>query len=281
MQTASVATLYLIASRRRLNATTLACMAILAPLAAPAADWTCTPAKPATVPAGTCLAASWSSTAPDGTRRSFASTSLVLGASARLRLVEQTGADQDHGQKVSVLMSAANGVAAVNGGYFTRKFAPAGLLLVDGRTASPRSDETALSGFLAIDADGKVTLRRRSDDLSGVTSVRQAGPFLIDPGGEIGIRPSEHPAVARRTVVLATTSGQVALVTTTDVTLHDLATCLHDHAAGFGIRGVERALNLDGGPSTAMSVAGLREQDVLVEKAAVRDVVVVTVAAGK
>jgi hypothetical protein len=248
---------------------------LLAQLPLGASEWVYTKTEPSAVPAGTCQATAWSTTLSDGTKRAFTSTSVVLAASARLRLVEQPIADQAHGQAVASLMTTTGGIAAINGGYFTAEFAPAGLLVIDARTISSRSDEAVFSGFLAIDTEGKLSLRTRGDNLAGAVSARQAGPFVIDPGGTVGIKPSEHPAFARRTLAVVSTTGCVALVATSDVSLYDLASCLHDHPDGFGVEGVERSLNLDGGPSTALSVAGLKEPAVFKETASVRDVIVV------
>ncbi len=246
-------------------------------IAVPASDWTCSPAVAQDVSAGRVTTTSWSTTAAEGSRRAFTSTSLLLTVDVSLRLVEQPVADKERARSVADVMAASGAVAAMNGGYFTKEFAPAGLLVVEGREVSSRSSETALSGILAVDAAGKLSLRLRDDALDNIAYARQAGPFLVDPGGAMGIRPSDHPSYARRSVVLLTTDGRVALVATTDVSLYDLATCLHDHPDGFGVVDVERALNMDGGPSTALCIKGLEKPSVMTERAPVRDVVVVVV----
>ena len=80
----------------------------------------------------------------------------------------------------------------------------------------------------------------------------QCGPLVIDPGGEIGIKSGSGPA-ARRTVLGIAESGELAVISTTAVSLRTLAEALHSHPAAFGVERLERALNLDGGPSTAMT----------------------------
>ncbi|MBA2482496.1 MAG: phosphodiester glycosidase family protein [Planctomycetes bacterium] len=217
---------------------------------------------------------------PDGTKRAFTSTALLLAANTRITFVEQPVAIKEPGHSVADVMRTKAGIAAINGGYFTNEFTPAGLLRIDERTVSPKSDEAVLSGFIAIDATGKLTLRTRDDKLDDVTSARQSGPFIIDPGGNVGIKWGDKPAFARRSMIAATIDGYLALIATTDVSLFDLATCLHEHPDGFGLAHVERALNLDGGPSTALCMLGRNEPIVFSEKAPVRDVVVV-LATGK
>jgi hypothetical protein len=216
-----------------------------------AADWTCAPGPSAPASAGACVTTVWS-----GGGDGFSSTALVVGPGMRLALRAQAGNDREKAMPVAGLMAAADGVAALNGGYYTRGFAADGLLRVDGREVAPVGTAAVLSGFLAISADGAVSLRTRAEGPGAAPSVRQCGPFLIDPGGAVGIAANAEAPRARRSVVALGVDGRVALVATSEVSLPDLARCLHDHAEGFGVAGVERALNLDGGPSTALVVAG-------------------------
>lgn len=77
----------------------------------------------------------------------------------------------------------------------------------------------------------------------------QAGPFLVDPGAKFGMRSRDRHA-HRRTVIVRTAADELKLLVTSPVTLYDLAGLLLDRPAlGFA---AERALNLDGGPSTGL-----------------------------
>jgi hypothetical protein len=243
-------------------------------VAASASEWRCALGEQGEVPAGTCATAAWTC-ADGGAARSFTSATLILARGARALIVEQPVSDKAAAPKVAAVMAAAGAVAAINGGYFTAEFAPAGLLRIDGRELAPLSREPAQSGVAVIDSRGALALRRRDDALDDAVAAVQAGPFIIDPGGQVGIRPAEHPPMARRSLIIVARDGSVALAATSEVALRDLADCLHDHPVGFGLGMIERALDLDGGPSTALSIAGWREPSPFVEKAPVRDVLVV------
>lgn len=144
-------------------------------------------------------------------------------------------------------------VAAINGGYFEPSFQPSGLLRMDGREVQPLSQEGVLSGIVALDATGILRLLPRDASLDGVHAAIQAGPFLIDPDGAIGVRP--RAVAANRSLLASDDHGRLLLLATGALTLHDLATLLHDHPQAFGMERIERALNLDGGPSTGLSLA--------------------------
>jgi uncharacterized protein YigE (DUF2233 family) len=172
----------------------------------------------------------------------------------RLRLVDQSPAFPLGARSVAMTLAGIPGaVVAVNGGYFERDFQPAGLCLLEGRTVTPLALQGVLSGIAAIDARGALHLLPRQARLEGMYSAIQAGPFLIDPGGTIGVR--ARPARARRTVIAQDPAGVTMLLVTGDLTLHEVAALLHAHAPVLGLARVERALNLDGGPSTGLAVA--------------------------
>lgn len=146
-------------------------------------------------------------------------------------------------------------LAAVNGGYFHPDYKPLGLLAVDGQTVHPLERASLLSGLLLDNGAGPALLRREAYK-PGTTPPRQAlqaGPFLVDNAlpvpGLNALRP------ARRTAVLTDGRGRWALaVIPTRLTLAEAAALL----ARPGLLGenvnVKRALNLDGGSSTALWV---------------------------
>lgn len=162
----------------------------------------------------------------------------------------------DRGRVVAQLVDVADGqtlgdvageaTLAINGGYFDASFNPLGLYRIDGREVSPMLARPPLSGVVTIDARGRLDLGAGDDPAA--SSAFQAGPFVIDPGGAVGIR-SDDGKLAERTL-LACDERSIAVVVTTPTTLRALAECLHDRPEAFGLARVDRALNLDGGPST-------------------------------
>lgn len=168
-------------------------------------------------------------------------------------------------------------VVAINGGYFEPSFRPSGLLRIDGRGLQPLAPEGVLSGIVALDPAGVLRLLPRDASLDGVHTAIQAGPFLLDPGGAIGVRP--RAAAANRSLLASDDHGRLLLLATGALTLHHLATLLHDHPQAFGMERIERALNLDGGPSTGVSLVLDDPAWSLPERGPVRNVLVVAPAA--
>jgi uncharacterized protein YigE (DUF2233 family) len=165
-----------------------------------------------------------------------------------------------------------NAILAINGGYFDPQFKTLGLLRMAGETLQPVSEKDPLSGIIAIDLQGALTLGLRDLDLSDKPYAIQAGPYLIDPGGVMGVRPT--PARAARTIIATNAQQDIILITAKLFTLHEMATFLITHKELLGGLPIERALNLDGGPSTGMACV-LTGWD-MVERGPVRNVLVFT-----
>jgi hypothetical protein len=133
----------------------------------------------------------------------------------------------------------------INGGYFNEDFSPTGYCRINGRDVHPHRSPT-LSGYIALDEHGRLSLLTKKDDVSSYPTVLQNGPFVIDPGGKIGIR-SRVGKAASRTVLGRTDEDSIIVAVTAPIDLYDLA-----HEARRVFPEIERMLNLDGGPSTAL-----------------------------
>ena len=169
-------------------------------------------------------------------------------------------------------------IAGTNGGYFSTEFDPVGLLVCDGRTVRGEQHARLLSGLLAVTAN-HISLRRTSDSAAvSVKHARQAvqcGPFLVEDrralAGLNGTR------AARRTAVFTDGGGRWGLVVCTPVTLEEFGAILADPALLPGGLKIARALNLDGGGSTALWVrpapGGRGDAVSLPERGYVRDFV--------
>lgn len=144
----------------------------------------------------------------------------------------------------SLRNASDDAILAINGGYFDDAFAPLGLYRIEGTVVSPAIDRPPLSGVVTI-TDGHLDLGKQ--DRPDAQSAFQAGPFLIDPGGTLGIR-SDDGKLAERTVV-AIAGDSLVVIVTSPVTLHSVADWLHQSGEELRVVSIERALNLDGGPS--------------------------------
>jgi uncharacterized protein YigE (DUF2233 family) len=169
-------------------------------------------------------------------------------ARARLRVIDQP----DERGRLDATASAIGALAAVNGGYFHPDRMPLGLVIPDGRKLHGFEKAKLLSG-LVVSTGSKTSLLRASDykPATKYDQALQAGPFLVDGGKPVaGLNNSRR---ARRTVVAAYGKGKIALIVTGSVTLAECADLLMTPNL-LGESKITRALNLDGGSSTALWV---------------------------
>ena len=93
-----------------------------------------------------------------------------------------------------------------------------------------------------------------ASDLRGIEDAVQVGPLVVDPGGKNGIRRNDFDR-QNRSVVCRQVGGSVAIIVITGgLSLYETGDLLAASEADGGF-GCDRALNLDGGPSTQASFA--------------------------
>ncbi len=161
---------------------------------------------------------------------------------ATLRVIDQPASDR----RLAEIMAEGKFLAGVNGGYFDPEGAPVGLLISGGKTIAPFRKARLLSGVLAA-REGSVEIFRASEfpRRRAWRDAVQCGPFLIDRGKPVaGLNDTRS---ARRTFAFTTKDGRVALGSSTSVTLAGLGKIL----TALAPLQVTRALNLDGGSSSA------------------------------
>ena len=220
----------------------IAFFAIIAPLRA---EWTFSKAETLSAPAGLGF---FRCAATDGVRRVDLH---VVSFSAKAH----TFAVMDNPDGAYNLASAAakrGALAAVNGGYFHPDRTPLGLVVRQGVTIHSLERAKLLSGLVVVKKDRIALLRtgefRASAD---VREALQAGPFLVDAGKAVaGLNDTRGSA---RTVGFADNAGNFGLLICQSATLAETARVLA--APGLLPAGkITRALNLDGGSSTALWV---------------------------
>ena len=143
-------------------------------------------------------------------------------------------------------------LAAVNGGYFHPDRTPLGLLVRQGATIHRLERAKLLSGLVVVTKDRIALLRTAEFKASAnVREALQAGPFLVDGGKAVaGLNDTRGAA---RTVVFTDGAGRFGLLICKSPTLAETARILA--APGLLPAGkITRALNLDGGSSTALWV---------------------------
>jgi len=186
--------------------------------------------------------------------------------SATLRVVDNPNGDYD----LAAVMRRSRGVAGVNGGYFDPENAPVGLLVADGKLIAPLRKARLLSGILVV-TKTRIELLRSSEYSSRKNAIAavQCGPFLVEGGKPVAGLNDTRPA--RRTFVITTGGERAAVGFSSTVTLAQLG----DILATAELK-VQRALNLDGGSSSAFWFAGERGVFSVPEQKTVRDFVIVT-----
>jgi uncharacterized protein YigE (DUF2233 family) len=151
---------------------------------------------------------------------------------------------------------------AVNGGFFDPQLAASGLLISRGAVLA-RERAGAGSGVLAV-ANRRAHLLKRGERLPPATDFAvQCGPRLVESGGSVGIRHDDGQRAARTAACIREGGQELDLVITMSQgqlgggpSLLQLARWLTEPLAQGEPSGCDAALNLDGGPSTGIVVAG-------------------------
>jgi uncharacterized protein YigE (DUF2233 family) len=207
---------------------------------------------------------------PEGGDEATLDLALFSTKSAVVRVADNPVGNED----LASVMRRVRGLAGVNGGYFDPQNAPVGLLISDGKLIAPFRKARLLSGVL-VATKGRVELLRAAEYSSSrknATAALQCGPFLVDGGAAVAGLNNTKPA--RRTFVLTTASGRAAIGFSSSVTLAQMGEILATARLAPDLK-IQRALNLDGGSSSAFWFAGERGVVSIPEQKTVRDFVVV------
>jgi hypothetical protein len=173
--------------------------------------------------------------------RAMVDLALFSAKSSKLRVI-----DNADGVTLSDAMRRTNCIAGINGGYFDPNFAPLGLRIINGKVTSRLTRGRLMSGVLSSDNAihifrvAEFSLRRKPN------AAIECGPFLVDFAKPV--RGLEPRRAARRTFAATGSGDRAALGFCSDATLADLASIL---ATPLGDFKIQRALNLDGGSSSA------------------------------
>jgi exopolysaccharide biosynthesis protein len=204
-------------------------------------------------------------TQTDSTGEATLDLALFQTKGATLRIVDNPAGDDN----LAAVARRIRAVAGVNGGYFDPQDAPVGLLISDGKLIAPLRKARLLSGVLVI-SKARVELLRSGEYSARKNTIAalQCGPFLVDGGTPVAGLNDTKPA--RRTFVLTSGADRVAIGFCSSMTLAQLGAIL-----AISELKVHRALNLDGGSSSAFWFDGERGIVSISEQKTVRDFVVI------
>ncbi len=186
---------------------------------------------------------------PETGERTTLHLALFPMRSATLRVV-----DNPAGDDLAAAMQRDNCIAGANGGYFDTSDAPVGLVITGGKMLAPFRKAPLLSGVL-VASNNRIDLLRVAEysPKRKATEALQCGPFLVDHGRVVpGLN---NNRTARRTFVAVGDSERVAIGFCSDATLAGLGKILATPGIVQEFK-VQRALNLDGGSSSAFWFAG-------------------------
>lgn len=148
------------------------------------------------------------------------------------------------------VMRRAGAVAGVNGGFFHPDFSTLGLMIADGRKVGHFTQTSLIAGsVLVVASEPYLVWNQEFLGDSGVSQLLQGGPRLVDHGHVVGSLNATRRAA--RTFVATDGKRTWAVGVTSSITLAELGSLL----SSPGILGqfqVQRALNLDGGHSSAI-----------------------------
>jgi exopolysaccharide biosynthesis protein len=149
-------------------------------------------------------------------------------------------------------VDVARAIAGINGGYFQSDLQPDGLLISGGTIAHPIVHARLLSGVF-LQKRGRPELKRVQEltSVKGLEEAIQCGPFLVD--NRRAVPGLNQDRVAARTFVFTCASEIWGVGICRSVTLADLSRILSDLKLIPG-HPIFRALNFDGGSSTALYV---------------------------
>ncbi len=162
------------------------------------------------------------------------------------------------GSRIKDYREKANAILAINGGFFAikkdRTLKASGLVVIGQKELSPYH-KGAGSG-LFYEVGGKMALgwARQAQHYQSVEQALQVGPMVVDPGGKNGISRNDG-RYAKRTVLCQDFKGRfLVVIIDGSITLYDTGKLLSTSEKRGGLS-CERALNLDGGPSTMVDYA--------------------------
>ncbi len=160
------------------------------------------------------------------------------------------------GSSVKNLRKEKSAILAINGGFFdldeNSRLSPSGFLVTNNKKISDYRKKAGSA--LLYDKDGQIeiTWSKEAESLSGLSQALQAGPMVVDPGGKNGIYKNDYNRHNRTAICITKNKKILFLVVTGGASLYELGAILSSSESDGGF-GCERAMNLDGGPSTQAS----------------------------
>jgi exopolysaccharide biosynthesis protein len=204
-----------------------------------------------------------------GKQRAALDVAVFSDRSCTLRVI-----DNSNGESLAAIMTREKCACAVNGGYFDENFQPIGLRILDGRTVAPLRRARLITGVLLASSRGiRIVRVSEFSQRQKTAAAIQCGPLLVDSSHTV--RGLNNSAVARRTFAATVPDGRALIGLCSEISLAQLGSLLATTPLGADVK-IQRALNLDGGSSSAFWFARENGGDFSVSEAkSVRDFVAI------
>jgi len=188
---------------------------------------------------------------------------ITFNSSYQAKLLQQATPNQLLAHSLRNIAQENNAIVSVNGGFYTPDFLPVGLFIENNKIIVKPKKVSLLNSCVWLDKKGKVFLDTNFSRCKQAPYAMQSGLVLINSDH---INPSIitlqnksnnlrlYFAPHRRTILAQSSDNKLIVIITSPVTLLDIATLLKDYPQVFGVKGINMALNLDGGSSTGMYV---------------------------
>jgi len=164
-----------------------------------------------------------------------------------LKVIDQPE-DWSGGNRLTDCMRGAAAVAGVNGGFFTPEFKPMGLMIASGKRTGTWQTGPLLTGAVVVTSQPRL-LWNADVNPDAASELLQAGPRLVDGGQAVAGLDARKRST--RTFIANDGGNQWCLGLVHDITLSELAELLATPGVMPAFT-VDRALNLDGGHSSAL-----------------------------
>lgn len=178
------------------------------------------------------------------------------------RIYQQPQTNQLFAKYIAQLGDQEKFIIAINGGYYTPEFQPAGLLISEGKRLNPWAKNALISACIKINKNGKMAIGKNKMDCINSWSALQAGPLLINNATVHSRLTFANPSTRLadflnendRTIVAVSSHDDFLMMVTSDVKLAELAAILKYYPDAFNVQQIQTAINLDGGSSTGMFI---------------------------
>ncbi len=187
----------------------------------------------------------------------------TLNSTYQARLYQQEEKNHFFAKSMSDLSRSENFLLAVNGGFYTPNFQPAGLFVYHGKVLKTFKKSRILTSCIAITSDKKLVLNANKEACLHAYHAMQTGPLMISHGNiNSSLKSAEDRTTAlksffsnnRRTILAESSDAKLVVMIASSATLYEMALLLKNYPEAFGVKNIVTAFALDGGSSTGMYI---------------------------